>query len=135
MTVEEKLKELILRQYRSVREFTQIIDMSYSTMDSILKRGVSNSSITNVTKICKALNISVDELADGKIVPVGYKFTDSHTSKVEDIVEEFKTKLRNYDELTINDTPATAPEIRNLCNVIDIALEALQRARNEKTKP
>lgn len=67
MSIEQQLKELILKRYNSVREFTQEIEMSYSTLDSILKRGIGNSSVTNIIKICKALNISVDALGDGKI--------------------------------------------------------------------
>ena len=67
MFVEEKLKELILDQYKSVREFSIIINMPYTTLDSIFKRGIGNSSVTNLIKVCKKLNISLDDLADGKI--------------------------------------------------------------------
>ena len=38
MSVESKLKELILKRYNSIREFTQEIDIPYSTIDSILRR-------------------------------------------------------------------------------------------------
>ena len=58
MTIEEKLKELILNRYHSIREFTIQHDIPYTTMVSIFKRGVDNSSLTNIIKICKALNIS-----------------------------------------------------------------------------
>lgn len=69
MTTEEKLKNLIKERYHSVREFAIDIDMPYSTLDSIFKRGIANSSIANVVKICKALHISTDALADGEIRP------------------------------------------------------------------
>lgn len=68
MTIEERLKDLILERYKSLREFTTIADIPYTTLDSILKRGVGNSSVSNVIKICKKLNISLDELMDGNIV-------------------------------------------------------------------
>ena len=72
MTAEEKIKELILIQYKSLRDFINNsgIDMPYTTLDGILKRGVSNASISNVLKLCKALNISADELSKGNIVPI-----------------------------------------------------------------
>lgn len=72
MTAEEKIKELILMQYKSLRDFINNsgIDMPYTTLDGILKRGVSNASISNVLKLCKALNISADELSKGNIVPI-----------------------------------------------------------------
>ena len=70
MTIEEKLKELILTQYKSVREFVQVADMPYSSVDSMFRRGIHNSSVSNVIKLCNALKISTDELAQGRIVPV-----------------------------------------------------------------
>lgn len=67
MTREEKLKLLILSRYKSIREFTIAIDIPYTTIDSIFRRGIDNSSVSNIKKICDALNISVDALADGEI--------------------------------------------------------------------
>ncbi len=69
MTIEERLKDYILSRYNSVREFTIHADIPYTTLDSIFKRGIGNSSVNNVIKICRALNISADELADGNITP------------------------------------------------------------------
>lgn len=73
MKVEERIKELILSKYKSLRDFINNsgIDMPYTTLDGILKRGVSNASISNILKLCKALNISADELSKGNIVPLG----------------------------------------------------------------
>lgn len=68
MSVEQELKELILARYKSLREFALTIDMPYSTLDSVLKRGVNKSNVSNVISICKELNISVDALGEGKIV-------------------------------------------------------------------
>ena len=66
--IEDSLKHLILSRYRSVREFTTSIDMPYSTMDSIFKRGVRKANMDNIIKICNALEISADALANGEIV-------------------------------------------------------------------
>lgn len=68
MLIEEKLKLLILERYHSIREFSFKIDMPYTTLDSIFKRGINNSSLTNVIKLCNGLGISVDGLAKGKII-------------------------------------------------------------------
>lgn len=67
MTTEEKLKNYILSKHRSIREFTQSIGMPYSTMTTILKKGVNNANVLTIIKICQALNISTDDLADGFI--------------------------------------------------------------------
>jgi len=66
-SIEEQLKELILTKYKSIREFANEIGIPYTTMDSILKRGVRNANITNILKITKALNIDTEQLALGII--------------------------------------------------------------------
>ena len=42
--------------------------MPWTTLDSILKRGIANSNITNVIKITKELGIDTESLASGIIV-------------------------------------------------------------------
>ena len=64
--LENKLKEIIIEKFGSVRQFSLKIDIPYTTVDSILKRGIDNSNVGNVIKICKALNLSVDNLLDNK---------------------------------------------------------------------
>lgn len=73
------LKARILQKHRSLREFALSIEMPYSTLDSVLKRGVENSSVTSVIKICNALGISVEEArtgqpserqASGEVIPI-----------------------------------------------------------------
>ncbi|MTP79863.1 hypothetical protein GMB70_14550 [Turicibacter sanguinis] len=65
--VEAQLKELILSRYKSLRAFTIEIDIPYSTIDTMLKRGIGGASVTTVLKVCKALEIDADELSEGRI--------------------------------------------------------------------
>lgn len=62
--IEEKIKKIILEKYGSIRQFSLKIDIPYTTIDSILKRGINNSNVGNVIKMCKALNISTDKLVE-----------------------------------------------------------------------
>lgn len=57
-----KLKSMIFDQYRSVREFAEAADLPYTTVHSILKRGIENSSVDNVMKMCRILGITIEEL-------------------------------------------------------------------------
>ena len=67
--MEEELKKLIIEKYGSIRKFAINIDIPYTTIDSILKRGIDNSNVSNVIKICKALNISLDQsLNENRII-------------------------------------------------------------------
>lgn len=62
--MEEQIKKMIIEKYGSIRNFSDKIGLPNSTVVSILDRGIKNSNITNVMKMCKALNISVDNLID-----------------------------------------------------------------------
>lgn len=64
--LEDKLKNLIVDKFGFVRQFALNIDIPYTTVDSILKRGIDNSNVGNVIKMCKALNISIDNLLDNR---------------------------------------------------------------------
>jgi len=67
MTIEEQLKAEILTQYRSVRAFTTAIEIPYSTMDSIFKRGIANAGVGTVIKIFKALGLDVESLGEREL--------------------------------------------------------------------
>ena len=67
MKIEDEMKELILEKYKSVRAFTQELNIPYSTIDTMLKRGINGTGISTVLKICSALNIDVDSIERGKI--------------------------------------------------------------------
>lgn len=59
--LEEKIKNLIINKYGSIRQFALKINIPYTTIDSILKRGIDNSNVSNVLKMCNALGLSVDK--------------------------------------------------------------------------
>lgn len=97
--VEEELKRLILERYKSLREFSFIIDMPYSTLDSVLRRGVSNSSVSNAITICNELQVDTESLVNGKVVPkvdMGIETIAAHhdgdkwTTEELDEIEQFK---------------------------------------------
>lgn len=45
MTREELLKSYILKQYRTVKDFSVAIGLPYTTIDGILRRGVMNTRV------------------------------------------------------------------------------------------
>ena len=77
MSVEEDLKQFILQKYKSIRAFTQEIEIPYSTVDTMFKRGIQGAGVGNVLKICKALEIDIDSLAEGNIKLKDRKNDDS----------------------------------------------------------
>ena len=102
MTIENKLKEYILSHYKSIREFTNTINMPYSTMDNIFRRGIKNTSVHTIIKIGNALNISVDELANDRIIPNNKE----DLRDMETIISFMKLNASSY-QLTIDNVPLT----------------------------
>ena len=69
MTREELLKSYILKQYRTVKDFSVAIGLPYTTIDGILRRGVMNTRVENMIRVCQFLGISLDALVAGRIEP------------------------------------------------------------------
>ena len=131
MTIEEKLKDLILKRYYSVREFTIANDIPYTTIHSIFKRGIGNSSVNNVIKICKALNISADALADGEISPIKARPSVPKTDKIEiaDILEDTKDALIHSGKITLDGNPIGKAGIESIIDAIDVGVEIAKRKK------
>ena len=67
--MEEQLKKYILKKYGSIRNFSIQADIPYTTFVTILQRGIYKSNVSNMIKVCKKLNISLEELVENnKIV-------------------------------------------------------------------
>ena len=130
MSIEDKLKEYILAHYKSIREFTKKVDMPYTTVDGILKRGIANSSIGNVLKICKALNISADELANEKIVPLNKEPTPHiFIAEIPEMLEYMKNNPEEFYDLTIDGEPLENIEWETMMNSMTLTIEFVRNNR------
>lgn len=111
MTIEEKLKQYIELKYKNLREFSLQNNIPYSTMYAIIVRGVKNSSLTNILKVCAALKISADALAQGEILP--YFNHDNNFlgfTELNELLFYFRASLLPKD-LSLNGERLTAEEI------------------------
>ncbi len=57
MSREQKLRNLILDRYTSLRQFAIEADIPYSTLMTLLSRDVGGASFDVIIKICKQLNV------------------------------------------------------------------------------
>lgn len=64
--IEDAIKTLILQRYPSIRAFSIEKEIPYSTIDSILKRGVDKASMSSINKLTNALGMSIDDLNNTK---------------------------------------------------------------------
>ena len=113
MRIENELKNLILSRYKSLRQFSLDIDMPYSTIDTMLKKGIGGASIQNIIKICQALAIDTDALAEGRL----------EERKANDIVVTFREqtmlkKYRSIDQEGRQTVDTVLNDIYERCNII-----------------
>ena len=128
MTIEEKLKNMILERYGSVSEFTKQIDMANSTFATIMKNGVHKANVSNIIKICKALDISADELANDRIVPSGKRLqSQTLMTDIEEIITFTKMNIMTYDNLTLNGEPMTNEDKKTMMDALELCVEFIKR--------
>lgn len=60
----EILRKLIESSSPSVKAFSLKAGLPYSTLRSMLERGIGNASVDNVIKVCKALGITIEQLEE-----------------------------------------------------------------------
>jgi len=51
------IRDEIKRQYKSVKKFSEVSGIPYSTLSNALSKGVGGTSYDTVIKICKLLNL------------------------------------------------------------------------------
>ena len=126
MKIEERLKDLIVLKYGNVANFVREIGLPYSTFKSIMTRGIMNASIGNIFKICSALNISADELANGNIVPVENR---SDSIDVEKMLLDYK--INDGINFELDGKPLTTEENILLFDSLEVSLEIIRRRRRQ----
>lgn len=123
MTTEELLRELIIKRYGTVVAFGKRVGLPSSTLYSILTRGVNNASAQNVLKICEALEISADALAEGLIKP---KDSFVPSIDIEDWLCAEKSHLLNVN-LTIDGKPLTESQRLVLWDSLRMSADFIRR--------
>ena len=92
MTIEERLRDRILQNFKSIRAFTKEIGLPYSTVDSMLRKGVGNSSYETVKRVCQGLGSDVSLLEQQ-----ANTFTEKVTGLISAAEKEHIKKYRALD--------------------------------------
>lgn len=62
MDRETKLRNMILDEFISLRQFSAEADIPYSSLMTILSRGIGGASFDTIVQICKKLGIDPFEI-------------------------------------------------------------------------
>ena len=131
MTIEDKVRSIIMNKYKSMREFSIDHDIPYTTLKSMLSRGFGNSSVNNVIKLCKALGISADALADGEIVSVKKRTSVPINDMIEvkDVLDDTKDILTHSGFITLDGKPLNKTDIESIIDAMDVGVEIAKRKK------
>lgn len=58
----EIIENLIEKKAPNKKAFAESVNIPYTTLRSMLERGIGNASVDNVIKVCKGLGITIDQL-------------------------------------------------------------------------
>ena len=133
MEIEEKLKELILSRYRSMLEFTKAAGVPYGTVRSIFERGIMNSSVTTIMKICQFLRISTDDLVMGRIVHTDTTDDQEQPIELDRMIAYTRQNHEEYRHLTIDGERITDAEFSRIFDAVEIAIGMVRRDRENNT--
>ncbi len=102
MTKTEILKQEILKNYKSVRQFAIAMEMPYSTLVTALERGIDGMAYGTVIRICDKLSLnpvdfsSLEEdvslgerLLENRVMQYYIQLNSAGRSKVLDIMEDY----------------------------------------------
>lgn len=92
MTVEQKLQDYILDNYKSIMQFAKVADLPYTTVKGIFNRGIWGTFIQNVIKICNTLSIDINALVNGEIKK------DLHINQLTTHEKKLVVAYRNHPE-------------------------------------
>ncbi|MDK3667934.1 XRE family transcriptional regulator [Staphylococcus pseudintermedius] len=116
MEKEKHLKHLMEMKSGSVKAFSKDIGLAYTTVRSILERGVFNAKVDNVIKICKGLNIKPENLMDlddtiiSESITTLIKLTPPRQKRVLDFATE-QLDEQNNKVLHINSNNIVSEEV------------------------
>lgn len=131
MTIEERLRRLILSRYPSTKDFAAEAGINYSTLLSVFKRGLDNTGISNIQKICRELGITMEGLCNDRI-----EFAEKAPDHLATLREYQNRLLLMMTEtgLTLDGVPLSQEEALLLDDQITAATEMIRRRRDREAR-
>lgn len=105
--LEDELKDLMELKSGSIRAFAIDNDIPYTTLTSMLQRGVMSTGVINTIKICQVLNIKPESLPTGTL-----EFHDGRTTTFLSGENNGGMAGNNHGSVTINNS-ASSQEAHN----------------------
>lgn len=108
MSIEDEIKKMIESKYGNVKNFSIQNDLPYTTVRSILERGVLNAKVENVIKMADGLGMKAEDLFDGEsknsITTIYNQLIPERQSKVYDFAKhqlDEQTRLQTNNKVVV----------------------------------
>ncbi|WP_347299040.1 S24 family peptidase [Dolosigranulum savutiense] len=106
MSLENHLKEMIIQKAGNLKEFSRVANIPYTTVRSILERGVMNAKTQNILDMCDALGITPETLLE-----MDNGIVSDIVNTVSQLNPHRQTKVYNFatdqlNEQRVEETPA-----------------------------
>lgn len=121
MTNEEILKKIIEEKYQNVKAFSEKINIPYTTVRSILERGLLNAKVENVIRIADELNMRAEDML---LLSEKENLNKDLYFYFEKLTKDSKLKVINFakskldEQNTISDNVVPFPTTLNLDAVV-----------------
>lgn len=112
MNFEIELKNLIRSQYGSINSFAKVLGLPYSTINNIFNRGIMGVSVQIALKICIALNIDIEQIANDKLVLKDTSYNNADAQPYLKLNATGKAKADEYIE-DLADNPKYTQPLKN----------------------
>ena len=131
MTTEDRLKALIIDNYGSVKHFSEVANLPYQTVISILNRGIMNAGVQNIIDMCKELDLSVDALVEGKLIRNAPIDPDKvrEVNDLYDLIEAYVFYYETYGSCTLDGKPLTVEEMDMFIDGVNIIIDQIRAKR------
>lgn len=124
----QKLKDIILSRYSSIREFAKFVEIPSTTLTSALDKGIGGMAIDRIIKICEILDIDIKTFEPLNTETKELNLTDSETTLLfnyNKLNNLGKDKLIEYSNDLI-ETPKYIETINNITELITTLKEEPQ---------
>lgn len=135
MTIEDKLKAMMIDNYGSVKHFSEVAQLPYQTVISILNRGILKAGLQNIIDMCKELDLSVDALSEGKLIRNAPVDPDraKEVNDLYDLVEAYVYYYENFGSCTLDGKPLNDDEMDMFIDGVNIIIDQI-RAKRSRVK-
>ncbi len=116
MTVEKGIKKIIENKFGNVKYFSEEIDLPYTTVRSILERGVLNAKVENVIKIAEGLDMDPKEFL--KLDRENIMVADENQTMIDNLLDIMKDLNINRKEKVYNFANKQLKEQQN--NIVEL---------------